>query len=60
MRPLGSTSRVLYSHSHFRSDLVTDPFRNLIYSKFSDILPTDHNLIYDDQKPLENPMENAT
>lgn len=52
-------SRVLQSYSGFKSDLVTDPFKDLTYPKLSDILPTNHNLISDDQRPLENPVGNA-
>lgn len=54
-----SRSRELQPHSGFKSDLVTDPFRDLTYPKLSDILPTDHNLISDHQRPLENPVGNA-
>lgn len=52
-------SRVLQPHSGFKSDLVTDPFRDLTYPKPSDTLPTEHNQVSDDQRPLENPVGNA-
>lgn len=52
-------SRVLQPHSGFKSDVVTDPFRDLTYPKLSDSLPTNHNLISNGQRPLENLVGNA-
>lgn len=47
------------THSGFTSDLGTDPFRDLSCPRLSGILPTNHSLICDGQRPLENPVGNA-